>query len=361
MKRFRAIVYSSCVVLFAPVAAGQTTLFSDDFTDGNILSNPAWYAFGAGVAVEDDAGLGTGNALRIDIPAESGSRYLHTEFPEVTLGAVGDYIEVTFDVRVFGPASNVGSLLRFGLYDTNGTSSADGASPSDGFGYYAAADVGGRVSTLAYDLRRNRVLGVFNTLSGPDEFGGTASNNDSYAVTFNDAHTAKFRIERTEDPFDQVPDLLVSTVIKGPGDDELADVSNNVLAEMGIIDTFSFGDFNIGTRSAPQAVTFMIDNVNVVTNLVVDIPDPPIPGDFNSDTVVDGEDLTDWIAAFGQTAGADADEDGDSDGNDFLIWQRNIGASAQTFAAAGAVPEPNSLALVAAAATGALWRRRRTR
>jgi hypothetical protein len=45
---------------------------------------------------------------------------------------------------------------------------------------------------------------------------------------------------------------------------------------------------------------------------------------------------------------SDADDDGDSDGNDFLIWQRNLGASAAT-AAAAAVPEPGCVGLIASA------------
>ena len=53
-------------------------------------------------------------------------------------------------------------------------------------------------------------------------------------------------------------------------------------------------------------------------------PTTPIPGDFDDDGNVDGDDLTLWKGAFGQTAVGDADSDGDSDGADFLVWQRNF-------------------------------------
>jgi len=75
---------------------------------------------------------------------------------------------------------------------------------------------------------------------------------------------------------------------------------------------------------------------------------PTLPGDFNNDQQVDGADLTVWKGAFGATAAADADGDGDSDGADFLAWQRNLGAGVPAVAAAGAVPEPNSAALILA-------------
>ena len=87
-------------------------------------------------------------------------------------------------------------------------------------------------------------------------------------------------------------------------------------------------------------------------------PTTPIPGDFDDDGNVDGDDLNFWKGAFGQTAIGDADNDGDSDGKDFLLWQRNFGTGAPSAAAAGAVPEPASLALLLTAAAGMLAARK---
>jgi hypothetical protein len=70
--------------------------------------------------------------------------------------------------------------------------------------------------------------------------------------------------------------------------------------------------------------------------------DEPVPGDFNGDLDVDGEDLTVWKAAFGQTAAGDAEGDSDSDGTDFLVWQRSLAGAA----AIAAVPEPASAGLI---------------
>ncbi len=55
-----------------------------------------------------------------------------------------------------------------------------------------------------------------------------------------------------------------------------------------------------------------------------------LPGDFDVDGDVDGEDFLRWQAGFGITTGAtlgdgDANGDGAVDGGDFLIWQANFG------------------------------------
>jgi hypothetical protein len=84
---------------------------------------------------------------------------------------------------------------------------------------------------------------------------------------------------------------------------------------------------------------------------------PIAPGDFNASGVINGADLTDWRGDFGPGAGSDADNDGDSDGADFLIWQRNLGVPAAV-AAAGGVPEPASVTLLAFALGATLFRRR---
>ena len=90
----------------------------------------------------------------------------------------------------------------------------------------------------------------------------------------------------------------------------------------------------------------------------------PLPGDFNADGSVDGDDLAVWKEHFGTATGAeagqgDADGDGDVDGGDFLEWQRNVAAGGGAAEAVAAVPEPAGLALVAlGGAIVALVRRR---
>ncbi len=80
------------------------------------------------------------------------------------------------------------------------------------------------------------------------------------------------------------------------------------------------------------------------------------PADFNEDTFVNGSDLTLWRSAFDVSAIGDADGDSDTDGQDFLIWQRQIGATSLS-SASSPVPEPRA-ALLALIAGAALRRRR---
>jgi hypothetical protein len=66
--------------------------------------------------------------------------------------------------------------------------------------------------------------------------------------------------------------------------------------------------------------------------------------DFNNDGYVGSSDLTVWRNAFGINAAGDADGDGDTDGRDFLYWQRNF--RGQPLGLIAAVPEPGSVVLL---------------
>ncbi|MBA4104374.1 MAG: hypothetical protein C0485_01350 [Pirellula sp.] len=74
--------------------------------------------------------------------------------------------------------------------------------------------------------------------------------------------------------------------------------------------------------------------------------------DFNNDGKVNSLDLVAWKTAFGATPVGDADNDNDSDGADFLVWQRQFGSGVASVAAATAVPEPATGALLFSAVMG---------
>lgn len=61
-----------------------------------------------------------------------------------------------------------------------------------------------------------------------------------------------------------------------------------------------------------------------------------VPGDYDSNGTVEANDLTVWQAGYPSTSTLDADGNGDGavNGADFLLWQRNLGASSSTLAAA---------------------------
>ncbi len=47
--------------------------------------------------------------------------------------------------------------------------------------------------------------------------------------------------------------------------------------------------------------------------------------DLYDDEIVDYADLAKWISGFGQSGEGDVDDDGDTDGDDFLLWQQLMG------------------------------------
>lgn len=81
------------------------------------------------------------------------------------------------------------------------------------------------------------------------------------------------------------------------------------------------------------------------------------PSDFDGNYVVNGADLNIWKSAFGLNFLGDTDGDSDTDGVDFLNWQRQF--SAGTPQATASVPEPNGLWLAAAIGLLPLQRRER--
>jgi DNA-binding beta-propeller fold protein YncE len=104
---------------------------------------------------------------------------------------------------------------------------------------------------------------------------------------------------------------------------------------------------------------------------------PFLLGDANRDTMVDHADLAAWqgtyATAYDPMANADLDGDFDTDGRDFLLWQRGFGNAgyAGGFRPAGmvryepaiaifSVPEPGSVCLALLALAGGPWLRQRS-
>lgn len=79
-----------------------------------------------------------------------------------------------------------------------------------------------------------------------------------------------------------------------------------------------------------------------------------LSADFNNDTYVDGADLSIWEAAYNLNNNGDTDDDGDSDGVDFLNWQQQFTGPP---GALQAVPEPSGVALLYLAAVSVLGTR----
>jgi hypothetical protein len=132
------------------------------------------------------------------------------------------------------------------------------------------------------------------------------------------------------------------------------DLSLNVQADGTIDFTGFFGKYEITVGGE----TFALDLAKGTDqySLIVDIPP-----DFNGDDMVNHLDLNIWEAAYGVNDIGDADGDGDTDGDDFLLWQRWSGfGSALTTSDVATIPEPAALSLMAGVALiGQLIRMRR--
>ena len=156
---------------------------------------------------------------------------------------------------------------------------------------------------------------------------------------------------------------------------DVAQLINDAVADPG-----AFGFVNVTEPAAPG---LDFDTTNYDPNLIVDEPETYLfwdeihpttaahallaefaldavtfSADFNLDGKVDGLDLAVWEASFSINDMADADGDDDSDGADFLIWQRNHGTPAPHAAAVATVPEPNAAVLMLAGIVIIATRRR---
>ena len=92
---------------------------------------------------------------------------------------------------------------------------------------------------------------------------------------------------------------------------------------------------NLNTVKLADVIKWNTGLTNISSNLFFAptlTPSTPIDGDFNNDGVVNYADLTVWKSAFAA---------GTMTGADYLLWQRNFGATSAT-ASAAAVPEPAS-------------------
>lgn len=95
-----------------------------------------------------------------------------------------------------------------------------------------------------------------------------------------------------------------------------------------------------------------------IPSSVFNVTEPSLPADFNDDGYVNGADLAQWKSGFGVNHNGNADGDNDTDGADFLIWQRQFGGMS-VLPATAAVPEPSAALLAACGLIQLSGRRRR--
>jgi uncharacterized protein (TIGR03790 family) len=82
-----------------------------------------------------------------------------------------------------------------------------------------------------------------------------------------------------------------------------------------------------------------------------------LTADFEVDALINGDDLEVWQSGYSKNRGGDADGDGDTDGRDFLIWQRQAMAQTPNTASINVtVPEPGYALMLLSLLPVVLWR-----
>jgi hypothetical protein len=129
------------------------------------------------------------------------------------------------------------------------------------------------------------------------------------------------------------------------------------------LNALGFNNLRIGGPSGNSSAgtgLMGFDNILLQSQSVV-VP-PGDNADFDGDGDVDGADFLTWqrgLGGPGDLADGDANDDGNVTAADLEIWKQQFGPGAPTAPAVGAVPEPATLALAAAAMLAGLAATRR--
>ncbi len=347
-KRFAAVIVAFMLILSASRSSG-VTLVNDDFSDSDRFktgtSDASWLHYnmvgGSGptggylsVVPDATAMIGSGNALQLGPVDRPGV----AQYSNVVLANDGDYIKLSFAIRVDSGFPYFGGF-RYSLFDNGSELQTDEGNESDGgVGY------GGWFGTHVADAQSYTV--------GP---GGSNAFSKSFVgsipVTALDiaqggVHQVELKLTKTG------ADLGVVVNV------DSVEIGNGVTTPHGF--TFNAVGFYNGDAWASPPATMFIDNVIVDTTGTIVVQ---VPGDFDSDSDVDGADFVAWQTHFPTTSGAtlidgDADGDGDVDGADFVVWQTHFPTTPG--AGVNSVPEMNSALMLIAGAAATLLARRRT-
>jgi hypothetical protein len=267
----------------------------------------------------------TNDGLSLDSPAHPftpvGNRVQLPETPRASnsVAARELRLEDRVDMSLDGGQLYLSFLIRKdGWVDAAGSNNLEA-------GLYAGGAAVARLGISSNDQ-------FFVTMTSSAAAGQTSEDFVNYGETYFVVLKAVSSSIGDDQIFAQIYDSTMSPPTVEPTEWDLTASSstnatiNRVRMQVGQRTWGALDEFRVGTTFA---------------SVVGDLPPVGIPGDFNGDTFVDGQDLAIWETAFGVNANADANGDGNSDGADFLIWQRNYAPpSAMT-----AVPEPGALAL----------------
>ena len=263
MKKNLIISSLLCAVglISVPAHAQVSTLISDAFTEATVNGTGAsatvtsgpytYYNLGASTPFAGTDGSG---GLKVNSSWKQG----YVQYAPVTLGSVGDYVQLSFTVQYPSAPGDVGGALRFGLFNTDGD--VNRLFPGDAetnpvggtaTGYFAAVNTGATGNTNMY---RNAGATVGSLLSTD---GANRLVGFSGAVFGTTAQTIVMTIARTE------------TGLSLTG--SVAGTAFNVTNQVGTPATYTYDTFLFA--SGNQTLGYTLDDLSVTAS-VSTIPEP---------------------------------------------------------------------------------------
>ncbi|HYO23374.1 MAG TPA: hypothetical protein VEQ85_00335, partial [Lacipirellulaceae bacterium] len=271
----------------------------------------------------------------------------------ITIGAAADAtIQVTNNFFLTFESTSVATLNGNLTLKNNNINIDDGATFS-GTGALKIPDG----SHLVVDNQAD--VGVLLEMRGafrPGNFNGVGRVN---LADYQQYDTGELYVELTGTGLNQFDRLVASgdVVVDGYLNVDIDEVSPGVPFVPALGNTFNIitssfsvtGQFDYYDVSGmPPGLAFAVNYLPNAVQLEV-VSKPFFSADFDDDGDVDLTDLQIWDGAHNLNQLGDADGDNDSDGNDFVLWQRQLGSKPSAVPAAGPVPEPGTLALLVAA------------
>ena len=250
--RVRCVVLSvlclSCLQVRAEILVDDA--FSDGGrTNGADSADVAWFTIGASgsalTVVDDSAGIGSGNAMRL--APTSNSQGLVGMLPYLVTLQDGEALRLSFTYRFTGTTNlNQSGRLRFGLYNAWGTPTVSDNHTfvrKNDDGYYANTNPGSNSSTGTSIALENN--GSELTMSGGATGIGTAGSSVNSGTT---AHDVEFTLTRSGGS------IVVSCSVDGLTPATATDTTPV---------TMSFDEIALTFGISSQPSPMLIDNVQV--------------------------------------------------------------------------------------------------
>jgi hypothetical protein len=322
-----------------------------------------------GAYLDDDGGEDSGSVFLFDVT--TGAQLAKLTADDATAGdRFGSAIAISGNIAIIGAPTDSGAGLVRGsayLFDvTNGVQlgklTSTGGTDYEQFGSAVAIDdniavIGAPKNECPGGFRGCGCVYVFDVTTGAQLAQLTASDR---APGWMDA----------QDEFGSSVAISGNTVLIGAPNDQAANselgphpgaaylfdlATGGELVKLTLAEPGSHDDFGVSVAISESKAVIGTRLGRAAYLFSTDLGSGTPSADFNNDGLIDAGDLAEWTSAFPQTTNADADEDGDSDGADFLAWQRQLGDHVPVEHLP--VPEPSPIPLAAAAIAAAGNRR----